>query len=198
PRCTPKDVASMGKRLRSPELGSSVKRLHRSKSTRSFPPASPVVHVTLDAQVRVRNDELNPAQLSTLKHAASVMNPEFFARQRRRQSTWNTPRVIASYRETYDGHLMLPRGLFNAVVCMIEEAASSAAVDDQRAPGTNIELASQARRSPRQQAAVAAVSEPDLAVMDAPPGSAKTVVACAVMARHAASALIVVDSRPLA
>lgn len=198
PRCTPTDVASIGKRLRPPSLGSSVSQLHHSRSTRSFPRASPVVHMTLDAQVRIRIDELNPAELSTLKHAASVMNPEIFARQRRRQSTWNTPQVIVSYSETYDGHLVLPRGLFNAVVDIIEEAGSSTAIDDQRSTGTTIELPFHARMSPRQQAAVESVAGHDLGVIEAPPGFGKTVVACAVMARYATSALIVVDSRALA
>ena len=37
-------------------------------------------------------------------------NPIFYERQRRRASTWDTPRFLRSYDETLDGDLILPRG----------------------------------------------------------------------------------------
>ena len=42
---------------------------------------------------------LTPALLATLKHAASMANPAFYDRQRRRFSTWGVPRFLHVSRE---------------------------------------------------------------------------------------------------
>lgn len=80
-------------------------------------------------------DELSPALYSTLKHAASIVNPEFYDRQRRRQSTWNVPRFIQSFDETLDGRLVLPRGLLHAATKILTQAGSKIHTDDNRAIG---------------------------------------------------------------
>ena len=43
--------------------------------------------------------------IAAVKHAASIRNPEFDARQRARRSTWDTPRLLYSYDETAEGDL---------------------------------------------------------------------------------------------
>jgi hypothetical protein len=50
------------------------------------------VRAQLGATITVERAELPPALLATLKHAASMPNPIFYERQRRRASTWDTPR----------------------------------------------------------------------------------------------------------
>ena len=109
----------------------------------------------LDGGIGMSADELSPALYSTIKHAASVANPEFFDRQRRRQSTWNISRFVHAYEETMDGRLVVPRGLLDTVVRVVEEAGSSIELDDRRADGEPIAASFTATLSTAQQDAVA-------------------------------------------
>ena len=133
-----------------------------------------------------------------LKHAASTYNPEFYDRQRRRQSTWNVPRIITSYDETLDDHLVLPRGLRDTATRLIEGAGSKVEVDDQRVTGDPLDLSPTFDLGPQQQEAVEAVLPHELGLLVAPPGSGKTVMACAVIAQRTVSTLVLVDRKTLA
>ena len=62
-------------------------------------------------------------------------NPLFHERQRRRVSTWNVPRFLRSYDETFDGGLVLPRGLLNTLTNLIEELGSRLEIADHRHVG---------------------------------------------------------------
>ncbi len=110
-RLTPRQVAKLASALREPVVGSRVERTRPAESTRTQPSPAPIVRLALDGGVRIPGPELTPSLYATLKHAASTYNPDFYDRQRRRQSTWNVPRIITSYDETLDDHLVLPRGL---------------------------------------------------------------------------------------
>ena len=142
--------------------------------------------------------ELSPSLYATLKHAASTYNPEFYDRQRRRQSTWNIPRVISSYDETIDDHLVLPRGLLDTTTKLIQDAGSKAEIDDRRVTGAAQQLSTAINLSTVQQAAVDDLLPHDLGLLVAPPGSGKTVMACAVIAAHSTSTLVLVDRKTLA
>jgi superfamily II DNA or RNA helicase len=133
-----------------------------------------------------------------LKHAASTYNPEFYDRHRRRQSTWNVPRIITSYDETLDDHLVLPRGLRDTATRLIEGAGSKVEVDDQRVAGDPLHLSPTFDLRPQQQEAVEAVLPHELGLLVAPPGSGKTVMACAVIAQRTVSTLVLVDRKTLA
>ena len=158
-----------------------------ARSTRTQPRPAPLVHVTLDGGVRFRGDELSPSLYATLKHAASTYNPEFNDRQRRRQSTWNVPRIITSYDETLDDQLVLPRGLRTIGTALIEQAGSKIEIDDQRAEGTPLEVSLNADLSLTQRAAVQDLLQHDLGLLVAPPGSGKTVMACAAIVERGVS-----------
>src|SRR5665811_2582756 len=85
-----------------PVVGLSVDRLQLPRSTRIRPLPAPVIHVRLGARLTLEGSDLTPSLLSALKHAASMPNPLFYERQRRRVSTWDVPRSV-SYT-----HLTLP------------------------------------------------------------------------------------------
>ncbi|WP_257955535.1 TOTE conflict system archaeo-eukaryotic primase domain-containing protein [Nocardioides sp. B-3] len=191
---TPKQVTKLTSALRAPTVGARVDRA----STKTQPNPAPIVHLRLDGTVRIPGSELSPSLYATLKHAASTYNPEFYDRQRRRQSTWNVPRIITSYDETLDDHLVLPRGLHDTATRLIEEAGSKIEVDDQRVSGEPLDLSSTFDLRSQQREAVESLIPHELGLLVAPPGSGKTVMACAVIAERGIPTLVLVDRKTLA
>jgi len=197
-RLTPKQVAKLATDLREPAVGSRVKNARPARSTRTQPRPAPIVHLTLDGGVRIPGSELSPSLYATLKHAASTYNPDFYDRQRRRQSTWNVPRIITSYDETLDDQLVLPRGLLETTTKLIEETGSKVEIDDRRVSGEGTEFVPGVTLQPAQQTAVEDLLPHDLGLLVAPPGSGKTVMACAVIAARSLPTLVLVDRKTLA
>ncbi|HQR80962.1 MAG TPA: DEAD/DEAH box helicase family protein, partial [Actinomycetota bacterium] len=198
-RLTPDRVARLASSLREPTVGSRVKHARPARSTRTQPSPAPVVHLGLKGGgVRIPGSDLSPSLYATLKHAASMYNPEFYDRQRRRQSTWNVPRIITSYDETLDDHLVLPRGLLETASKLVEEAGSRVEIEDLRVSGDSQNFTLDLDLQPVQRSAVDDVLQHDLGLLVAPPGSGKTVMACAVVAARGVSTLVLVDRKTLA
>jgi len=127
-----------------------------------------------------------------------MANPKFYELQRLRKSTWDTPRFIRGYDITTNDQLALPRGLRHDISGIIDRAGSQLIVTDDRNPGREIEVTFTGQLDHRQSVAVSAILSHDDGVLVAPPGSGKTVMACAVMAERATSTLILVDRKALA
>jgi len=84
------------------------------------------------------------------------------------------------------------------VTRLIEEAGSKIEVDDRRVTGDALELSPSIHLKPQQEEAVEALLTHELGLLVAPPGSGKTVMACAVIARRAVPTLVLVDRKTLA
>ena len=94
---------------------------------------------------------------------------------------------------------MLPRGLLDVVATVVEEAGSTLVIGDERIAGepqTGFAFTAQLREDQRR--AVGELADHDLGVLVAPPGAGKTMMACALIAHHATSTLVLVDRRALA
>ncbi|NMR28620.1 DEAD/DEAH box helicase family protein [Arthrobacter sp. SF27] len=191
-------VARHVRALPAVRFGHDVRRLELPKSSKIVPRPALIIHAKFDARLTVTATELGPAMISAVKHAASMPNPEFQARQRQRRSTWNIPRFLRSYDETLDGDLVLPRGLLPLLGQLVDSSGSSLRIEDQRSSGTAYAFSCAATLRPDQQQAVEDLTPSEHGVLVAPPGTGKTVIGCAMMAARGVSTLILVDRKALA
>ncbi|MDA8358049.1 MAG: DEAD/DEAH box helicase family protein [Actinomycetota bacterium] len=191
------DAKSIGDGFRVAAGPGSVGPTTMSRPRRPSPPAPPVVAATLAGALAVDRIGLPPALVASLKHLASVHNPEFHQREQLRLSTWNTPRMIRCYEEDLD-RLHLPRGLLEDAIKVVERAGSRLEIEDRRPVPPTHRFSFAGELAPAQQEAVAALAEHDLGVLVAPTGAGKTVMTCALIARLATPTLVLVHTQPLA
>lgn len=103
-RMTPQELRRAADRAGKVTVATEVTRLSVPSSTATRPPAPPVLSVRLDAGIRLEQAQLTPGLAATLRHAASMHNPEFYP----------VPAVAAPGAQSLDGEhgrQRLPRGV---------------------------------------------------------------------------------------
>ncbi|OIN78965.1 DEAD/DEAH box helicase [Mycobacterium malmoense] len=197
-RLSLKDVSTLARVLPDPQFGHRVRSLQLPTSSKIVPRPAAIIRATFASRLTLTSSDLGPAMIAAVKHAASIRNPEFDARQRARRSTWDTPRFLYSYDETAEGDLVLPRGLYTLLAELVDSAGSTLRIDDKRAAGDSHAFSCSTPLRAEQAAVARRLVEEDTSVLIAPPGSGKTVIACAAIASRATSTLILVDRKALA
>jgi superfamily II DNA or RNA helicase len=194
-RLSPADLARLAGELRPAAVGPEAAWFRPTRSAEPAPPAA--VHAEWGGMLAIRRAGLPPSLLAALKHAASLANPAFYKNENLRISNWNTPRFIRCYVEDLE-FLHLPRAMADTAARLVAEAGSRLDVVDRRPEPAPIDVTFTATLRGPQPAAVAALARHDLGVLEAPPGSGKTVMGCALIAHHRLPTLVLVDRAPLA
>ncbi len=197
-RLSAREVTALARQLPDPQIGHNVRRLQLPTSSKIVPRPSTIVRAGFASRITLAANDLGPAMISAIKHAASIRNPEFDARQRARRSTWDTPRFLYSYDETAEGDLVLPRGLHRLLTELVDSAGSTLRIEDNRVAGEHHDFTCATPLRATQSDAVGQILEEDTAVLIAPPGTGKTVIACAAIKSRATSTLVLVDRKALA
>ena len=194
PRMSPQAVAaiaeSMGPIVFGPGSRTSTRR------TVDRPPPERV-RARLAGMVSVERIGLPPSMIAALKHCASLHNPKFHELEALRKSTHATPRFVRCYREELD-LLHLPRGLLPDVERIVADAGSRLELVDVRPQPERRPLVFRGVLSGIQQKAFDALAAHEIGVLAAPPAIGKTVIACALIARHGVATLVIVDRKELA
>ena len=134
--------------------------------------------------------------LAALKHAASLHNPEFHRRQAQRFSTFGTPRFVRCY--TADAEFLhLPRGLADKAVKLFSATGSRLSIHSDLPEHAPITVTFTGTLNPTQADAVETMAAHQTGVLVAPPGAGKTVMACALIARHQQPTAVIVNKAEL-
>jgi len=174
--------------------GAATYRAPRSSRTEAKPP--PTIIATEGAMLAVDRVGLPPSLIASLKHLASLHNPKFYENERLRFSNHDTPRFVRCYRESM-GELLLPRGLREQVGALVLAAGSELEIRDACPTPGPVGFELSAVLSSSQQSAFDELSRHELGVFVAPPGTGKTVLACALIAHFDRPTLVIVDRKPL-
>ncbi|WP_051970783.1 TOTE conflict system archaeo-eukaryotic primase domain-containing protein [Kitasatospora azatica] len=159
--------------------------------------APKIVRAQAGAMLKIATSGLPPQLIAALKHAASLHNPEFYRRQNQRFSTFNTPRLICCFDATDPEWIALPRGLHDEATSLISAAGGILKVTSTQPEHTTIDVRFTGELTTVQVEAVAAMTPHATGVLVAPPGSGKTVMACALTAYHARPTAIIVNRAEL-
>jgi superfamily II DNA or RNA helicase len=148
------------------------------------------VTVRLDAQIHVPRPLPIPV-LAALRRLATFPNPVFHQKLRLRFATFDTPRFLFAG-EWHADRLVLPRGVLDQSLALLESAGATVVTQDARNTGTRVAWKFQGELRDGQENAVRKLLAEDNGVLCAPPGAGKTVMGCAVIARARTSALVLV------
>ena len=148
------------------------------------------VTVRLDAQIHVPRSLPTPV-LAALRRLATFPNPVFHEKLRLRFPTFDTARFLFAG-EWHPDRLVLPRGVLDQSLSLLESADATVVVQDVRETGTRVTWKFRGELREGQEAAVRTMLAEDYGVLCAPPGAGKTVMGCALIARARTSALVLV------
>ena len=148
------------------------------------------VTVRLDAQIHIPRSLPTPV-LAALRRLATFPNPVFHEKLRLRFATYETPRFLF-VGEWHADRLVLPRGVLDQSLSLLETAGATVVVQDARVVGTRVPWKFQGELREGQEKAVRKMLAEDDGVLCAPPGAGKTVMGCALIARTRTSALVLV------
>ena len=160
------------------------------------PTIQKTVELTIGCRIHVSLKGVPKHIVGRLRKTATFPNPEFYKRQRMRMQTYPHTRFIFSG-ELRTDELVLPRGLLDQIVLILEGAGAHIATRDERLARRRMTVAFAGELTQRQKGAVNALKKTDTGVLVAPPGFGKTVVGCALIAERGVSTLVLVHRQPL-
>jgi superfamily II DNA or RNA helicase len=149
------------------------------------------ITVRLDASLHLPRAALPAVLVAALKRLATFANPVFHEKQRLRFPTYDTPRFIFAG-ALHTDRLVLPRGVVDDAVSLVENAGGKVTIQDARVVAPQVRWTFQGELRTEQERAVREMKKYDCGVLSAPPGAGKTVMGCALIARHRTAALVLV------
>ena len=123
-----------------------------------------------------------------LKRIASFKNPEFYARQGMRLSTYNIPCII-SCANIEEDYVALPRGCEDAVIAFLESNQVAYRIEDKTNHGENITVKFKGKLREEQKAAIASLTARNNGILNATTAFGKTVTAIGLIAERKVNTL---------
>ena len=155
------------------------------------------VHVTHDSHVHVDLSGVDATTRTALRHLGALANPQFYIKQAQRFSTFGTPRLIVRFDEK-DQILTLDRGTLDDVLDILKTAGYTVTRRSRTPKPRHIDASFAGELRSYQKSAVTQMLKYKSGMLIAPPGTGKTVMACAIIAQRSVPTAVIVPSRELA
>ncbi|MDD6473518.1 MAG: DEAD/DEAH box helicase family protein, partial [Bacteroidales bacterium] len=139
---------------------------------------------------------LSAKVVNYFKRMAAFHNPEFYAKQGMRLSTYDVPRII-SCSELTDNYIALPRGCEDDVVNLLEANNIEYFIDDKTFHGRTIDVTFKGELREEQQRAMSSMFPHPVGTLSATTAFGKTVFAIAMIAQRKVNTLILVHRKSL-
>ncbi len=159
-------------------------------------PLPETLEAVLAQRLFIPTTGLSSPLIAQLRRLAAFQNPAFYQKQRLRLSTHATPRII-NCAEVLPEHLALPRGCLDDLQELMSSLGVTLSIRDERTDVVPLDVSFVGTLSREQARAVDALATEQTGVLVAPPGTGKTVMAIALLARRARNTLVLVHRRPL-
>ena len=131
-----------------------------------------------------------------LKRIASFRNPEYYARQGMRLSTYNIPRII-SCADMEEDYVALPRGCEDAVTVLLDSNRVSYRTEDKTNSGEHVTVKFKGKLRKEQEAAITCLTAYNNGVLNATTAFGKTVTAIGLIAERKVNTLVLVYTKAL-
>ncbi len=154
------------------------------------------INVVLANRIYIKTGTGPSVLFNQIKHLAAFQNPEFYKKQKMRFSTHATPRIICCA-EVVDDYLSLPRGCLDDLKALLDEYGVKLNIEDKRFAGRDEDFVFNGTLNDEQEDALEGILESDFGIFVAPPGTGKTVLALAAIAKRKKNVLILVHRKPL-
>lgn len=147
--------------------------------------------------IKIEASGISARGMFALRKLASYHNPEFYAKQSMRQSTYGIPRITEVYEETKE-YIRLPRGVEKELVELLNRKEIKFEIEDSRYSGAKINAVFQGDLYANQELAFQELTKFENGILSATTGFGKTVIGAKLIAEKGLSTLILVHTKELA
>lgn len=147
-------------------------------------------------QLYLEKEGLSSALMNRLIRLAAFQNPEFYAAQAMRFSTFGKPRII-SCAEEFPRHLALPRGCVDDLGTFLDSHGILLETHDERFEGRPIQTDFHGQLTTEQERVAKKLANSDDGVLAAPTGFGKTVLGAWIIAKRKTNTLVLVHHTAL-
>ncbi len=155
------------------------------------------VRITLKNGVYIDTSNLKPRLQNQIRRLAAVSNPTYYKNLNAGRTNYNTCRYIYLGIEDDDGYICIPRGLIEKLLDKLSSAQICYTLNDYREKGQRIDVSFSAELYDHQNKALEAMLKEECGILQAPPGTGKTVICTALIAKLKVSTLILMSSNAL-
>lgn len=154
------------------------------------------VNIVISNMLYIPLAGLSAKCVNLLKRMSAFRNPEFYAKQGMRLSTYNIPRII-SCSELTNNYIALPRGCEDVIKELFEQNCVAFEIDDKTNHGKAIDVNFRGLLKAEQQEAMNGMLPCRMGTLSATTAFGKTVFAIAMIAKRKVNTLILVHSKAL-